>query len=60
MGELPQYSNQDYTVGWLCALARSELTAAMRMLDKRHKSPVNVNEDDENTYLLSLNVKGED
>ena len=50
MDVLPQYSNQDYTVGWLCALARSELTAARRMLDKRHKSPVNVNEDDENTY----------
>ena len=49
MDELPQYSNQDYTVGWLCALP-SELTAARRMLDKRHKRPVNVNEHDENTY----------
>ena len=50
MDVIPQYSNQDYTVGWLCALARSELTAARRMLDKPHKSPVNMNEDDENTY----------
>ena len=46
----PQYTNQDYTVGWLCALAESELTAARQMLDKRHESPVNMNEDDENTY----------
>ena len=50
--ELPQYSNQDYTVGWLCALASSELTAARRMLDKQHKSPVNANECDENAYIF--------
>ena len=52
MDAVPQYSNQDYTVGWLCAVARSELTAARRMLDKQHQSPANVNEYDENTYIF--------
>lgn len=50
MDGLPQYSNRDYTVGLLCALARSELTAIRIMLDKKHKAPDNMNEDDENTY----------
>lgn len=52
MSLLPQYSNQDYTVGWLCALPRSELTAARRMLDRPHKDPVNLNADDENSYFF--------
>lgn len=52
MDQLPKYSNQEYTVGWLCALARSELTAARRMLDHQHKDPVNLNADDENSYLF--------
>ena len=50
MDKLPQYNNQDYTVGWLCALPSSEMPAAKKMLDKQHESPVNVNEDDENAY----------
>lgn len=52
MDARPQYSNQDYTVGWFSALARSELTAARTMLDKKHKNPDNMNEDDENTYVF--------
>lgn len=52
MDALPQYSNLDYTVGWLCALASSELPAARKMLDKEHKNPDNMNEDDENTYVF--------
>ncbi|CAF9918035.1 MAG: hypothetical protein ALECFALPRED_000474 [Alectoria fallacina] len=52
MDELPQYSNQDYIVGWLCALPRSELTAARMMLDRPHKEPVNQNADDENSYFF--------
>ena len=52
MDELPQYSNLDYTVGWLCAVARSELTAARKMLDREHKDPDNMNEHDENSYIF--------
>ena len=28
---------QDYTVGWLCALARTEQVAAIKMLDEQHE-----------------------
>ncbi len=40
----------DYTVGWLCALPKSELVAAKQMLDYRHKPVRDLNEYDENTY----------
>ena len=52
MDVLPQYTNRDYTVGWLCALARSELTAARMMLDRQHGDPVNLNTDDQNSYCF--------
>ena len=49
----PQFRPEDYTVGWLCAIAESELTAARRMLDRRHTPPpVNLNQSDRNTYLF--------
>lgn len=44
-----QLPAESYTVGWLCALARSELVAARQMLDRRHK-PCDLPCDDENTY----------
>lgn len=50
MDRLPQFTNQDYTVGWLCALPKSELTAARKMLDHPHKDPVNLNKADDNSY----------
>ncbi|KAF6241314.1 hypothetical protein HO173_000024 [Letharia columbiana] len=40
---------EDYTVGWLCALARTEQVAAIKMLDEQHQElpkPVG----DHNTY----------
>lgn len=52
MDEPPQYSNRDYTVGWLCALPPSELTAARRMLDRSHKDPGNRNLEDKNFYYF--------
>jgi nucleoside phosphorylase len=43
-------TRQDYKVGWICAL-KSELTAAMAMLDERH-SPLEQDPADHNTYTL--------
>ncbi|KAL6719007.1 hypothetical protein ACLMJK_003242 [Lecanora helva] len=47
----PRLTYQDYTVGWLCAVAESELVAAKRMLDRTHRPPANPNQYDENTYV---------
>ena len=52
MDNLPQFTNLDYTVGWLCALPKSELTAARKMLDHEHKDPVNLNKADGNAYYF--------
>lgn len=41
---------EDYTIGWLCALARSEQVAAIKMLDEQHQElpkPAR----DHNTYV---------
>ena len=46
----PQLKAEEYTVGWLCAIAESELTAARRMLDRPHRPPINRNVSDQNTY----------
>ena len=40
----------DYTIGWICAL-QMELTAAMAMLDERHRPFPQAPEDD-NCYVL--------
>jgi hypothetical protein len=46
----PVLKHEDYTVGWICALAR-EMAAAKAMLDQCHAS-LQVNEHDSNTYQL--------
>lgn len=43
--------NEEYTVGWICALDM-ELTAAMAMLDERHGRPTKQHPKDTNTYYL--------
>jgi nucleoside phosphorylase len=43
-------SNNDYTVGWVCALPE-EQTAAIAMLDRKH-SPLPKQPNDHNTYTL--------
>ncbi|KAL8818012.1 MAG: hypothetical protein Q9191_008032 [Dirinaria sp. TL-2023a] len=40
----------DYTIAWLCALADSELVAAIKMLDERHQEPSKAAKD-HNTYV---------
>lgn len=47
---LQQLSPDRYTVGWLCALPKSELAAAVKMLDHRHKPAFLENMNDENVY----------
>jgi len=42
--------HEDYTVGWICALAR-EMAAAKAMLDQCHAS-LQAKENDSNTYQL--------
>lgn len=46
----PRFLHQDYTVGWICALA-SELTVAIAMLDEEHP-PLPKQLHDDNTYTL--------
>ena len=43
-------SNQDYTVGWICALP-TEMAAACGMLDERH-SPLPSHPHDDNNYTF--------
>ena len=43
-------SPERYTVGWLCALAETELSAAILMLDHEHEAADLENIDDENVY----------
>lgn len=45
-----QLSHEKYTIGWVCALSL-EQTAAIHMLDERHKSLCN-SKHDHNTYTL--------
>ena len=46
---LKQLTHEDYTVGWICALAL-ELTAARAMLDEEH-APLSIPLDDPNSYI---------
>src|ERR1700733_5977158 len=46
------YSNDEYTVGWICALP-IEMAAAKGMMDEEHGDPQKPpQEADHNTYLL--------
>ncbi|KAL5095410.1 hypothetical protein Trisim1_000188 [Trichoderma cf. simile WF8] len=45
-----QYTHEDYTIGWVCALP-NEQAAALFMLDERHEDLVNPS-NDQNAYTL--------
>ncbi|KAK4071693.1 uncharacterized protein Triagg1_5931 [Trichoderma aggressivum f. europaeum] len=45
-----QYTHEDYTIGWVCALP-NEQAAAIFMLDERHEDLVNPS-NDQNAYTL--------
>ncbi|KUL81795.1 hypothetical protein ZTR_09346 [Talaromyces verruculosus] len=47
-----QYSHEDYTVGWVCALPKTELVAAAAMLDDEHPVLPAADLQDANSYLL--------
>lgn len=47
-----QYSNEDYTVGWICALPKTELVAAAAMLDEQHLVLPAADPQDINMYLF--------
>lgn len=49
--EQPQLSNDDYTVGWICALA-TEYVAAQVFLDEEHMPPTFTATHDNNDYTL--------
>lgn len=52
MGTPPQLTHSDYTVGWICALAKTELVAAGAMLDEEHPLLPAADPKDDNSYLL--------
>jgi nucleoside phosphorylase len=53
MAETPQqYTHSDYTVGWICALPKTELVAAAAMLDEEHPVLPVADPQDTNSYLL--------
>ena len=43
--------NNNYTVGWICAI-NTELVAAQAFLDKKHEGPEYVSPNDDNSYTL--------
>ena len=43
--------NEDYTVGWICAIA-TEYVAAQSFLDEKHEQPEHVSPNDNNDYTL--------
>lgn len=45
-------SHNDYTVGWICALPKSELVVAGGMLDEEHPMLSAADSQDTNSYLL--------
>ncbi|OWT42618.1 NACHT and ankyrin domain protein [Pochonia chlamydosporia 170] len=45
-----RYANEDYTVGWICALV-TEYVAAQALLDETHEQPI-VSRHDEGDYVL--------
>jgi len=53
MAEAPrQLKHEDYSVGWICALPRTELVAAGAMLDEEHPILPAADAADTNAYLL--------
>jgi nucleoside phosphorylase len=48
---MPPLRNQEYTVGWICALSL-EMAAARVMLDEIHGRPQEQHPSDQNNYLL--------
>jgi len=44
-------THKDYTVGWICALAETELAVSQAMLDEKH-SDLRQAKDDRNCYVL--------
>ncbi|KAL4884869.1 hypothetical protein BJY04DRAFT_214751 [Aspergillus karnatakaensis] len=53
MSELPrQFAHDDYSIGWICALADPELLAAAAMLDEEHPILPAASQQDTNSYLL--------
>lgn len=51
-GTLQPLGHEDYTVGWICALPKTELVAAEAMLDEEHPVLPAAQPEDENTYSL--------
>ncbi|KAE8553411.1 hypothetical protein EYB25_004793 [Talaromyces marneffei] len=47
-----QYAHEDYTIGWICALPKTELVAAAAMLDEEHPILPAADPQDANAYLL--------
>jgi hypothetical protein len=45
------FTNNDYTVGWICALPNTELAASQAMLDEEHPDLLQA-ENDTNVYIL--------
>ena len=47
-----EFTHGDYTVGWICALPKTELVAAGAMLDEEHPVLPAADPQDTNSYLL--------
>lgn len=49
----PEYikANDDYTVGWICAIS-TEYVAAQAFLDEKHERPEHLSKNDNNDYML--------
>ncbi|KAH8696488.1 Pfs, NACHT and ankyrin domain protein [Talaromyces proteolyticus] len=47
-----QFSHEDYTIGWICALPETEMVAAAAMLDEEHPALPAADPQDANSYLL--------
>ncbi|KAG2416038.1 hypothetical protein HFD88_007230 [Aspergillus terreus] len=53
MSSVPaQFNHSDYTVGWICALPKTELVAAVAMLDEDHPVLPAADPKDMNSYIL--------
>ena len=55
MSTKKQLTPRDYTVGWLCALAWTEQSAAVKMLDEKHQALPKPDNDDNTYYYGSIN-----
>ena len=51
-GSSQRLTHNDYTVGWICALPKTELVAAEAMLDEEHPVLPAAQPEDDNTYSL--------